>query len=63
MSAKEFIEGLKKLPDFERERIFASPMANEEWREDLLDLMTLSERQNEPTRPIDAVFKDLNIDA
>ena len=44
-------------------RIFASLVENEEWREDLLDLMTLSERQNEPTGPIDAVFKDLNIDA
>jgi hypothetical protein len=63
MSATEFIEGLKKLPDSERERIFASLVENEEWRKDLLDLMTLSERQNEPTRPIDAVFKDLNIDA
>ena len=63
MRAKEFIEGLKKLPDSERERIFASLVENEEWREDLLDLMTLSERQNAPTRPIDAVFKDLNIDA
>jgi len=63
MSATEFIEGLKKLSDSERERIFASFVENEEWREDLLDLMTLSERQNEPTGPIDAVFKDLNIDA
>jgi hypothetical protein len=63
MSVTEFIEGLKKLPDSERERIFASLVENEEWREDLLDLMTLSERQNEPNRPIDAVFKDLNIDA
>ena len=30
MSAKEFIEGLKKLPDSERERIFASLVENEE---------------------------------
>ena len=63
MSAAEFIDGLEKMPASERERIFASLVENEEWREDLLDLITLSERRNEPTRPIDEVFKDLKIDA
>jgi hypothetical protein len=63
MSAAEFIHELEAMSKSERERIFASLVENEEWREDLLDLMTLSERQNEPTRPIDVVFKDLNIDA
>lgn len=43
--------------------IFAGLVENEEWREDLLDLITLSERRDEPTRPIDEVFKDLKIDA
>lgn len=37
-------------------------VANEEWREDLLDLITLAERRAEPTRSIDEVFKDLKID-
>ena len=63
MSAAEFIDGLKNMPASERERIFASLVENEEWREDLLDLITLSERRNEPARPIDEVFKDLKIDA
>ena len=63
MSAAEFIEGLKAMPDAERERIFASLIDNEEWREDILDLIALAERRGEPTRPIDEVFKDLNIDA
>jgi hypothetical protein len=63
MSAAEFIEELKTMPDLEREKIFASLVNNEEWRQDLLDLMTISERRGEPTRGIDEVFKDLKIDA
>ena len=51
------------MPEAEREMIFAGLVENEEWREDLLDLITLSERRDEPTRPIDEVFKDLKIDA
>lgn len=63
MRATEFIDQLRAMPDGERARIFATLVENQEWREDLLDLMTLAERRNEPTRSIDAVFKDLNIDA
>lgn len=63
MSAAEFIDELRAMPDTERARIFATLVENQEWREDLLDLMTLAERREEPTRAIDAVFKDLNIDA
>lgn len=63
MSAAEFIESLKAMPDAERERIFATLIENPEWREDLLDLMTIADRRNEPTRSIDEVFKDLKIDA
>jgi hypothetical protein len=63
MSAAEFIEELRAMPEAERKRIFATLIENAEWREDLLDLLTLSERRDEPTRPIEAVFKDLGIDA
>lgn len=63
MSAAEFLQELKGMPEAEREMIFAGLVENEEWREDLLDLITLSERRDEPTRPIDVVFKDLKIDA
>jgi len=63
MSAAEFIEELKAMSDVEREKIFATLLENPEWREDLIDLMTISDRRNEPTRSIDEVFKDLNIDA
>ena len=47
----------------ERETIFASLVENQEWREDLFDLMTIADRHNEPVRPIDEVFSDLKIDA
>ncbi len=63
MSAAEFLEELKGMSDADRERIFAGLVKNEEWREDILDLITLAERHDEPTRSIDDVFKDLKIDA
>jgi hypothetical protein len=63
MSAAEFIEGLKAMPAEERERVFATLAENPEWREDILDLITISERRGEPARPLDDVFKDLNIKA
>jgi hypothetical protein len=63
MSAAEFIRELRAMPEVDRERIFATLIEDREWREDLLDLITLRERRGEPTRSIDTVFKDLNIDA
>jgi hypothetical protein len=63
MSATQFIEELKAMPEEEREKIFASLAENPEWREDILDLMTIADRRNEPARAIDDVFKDLKIDA
>jgi hypothetical protein len=63
MSAAEIISGLKDMPDAEREQVFADLIANDHWREDLLDLITISQRRGEPTQPIDDVFRDLKIDA
>ncbi len=63
MSAAEFIKALKAMPEVEREEIFASLLADPEWREDLIDLMTIAERRDEPVRPIEEVFRDLKIDA
>ena len=63
MSATDFIDELRAMPEVERARIFATLVENREWREDLLDLMTLAERRDEPTRSIDSVFQDLNIEA
>jgi hypothetical protein len=63
MSAAEFIRELEAMPQSQREEIFASLVDKQEWREDLIDLMTIAERRDEPTRSIDEVFKDLKIDA
>jgi hypothetical protein len=63
MSAAEVIEELRAMSQEEREKIYATLAENPEWREDLLDLMTVADRRNEPTRPINDVFKDLKIDA
>jgi hypothetical protein len=63
MSAAEFIRELKAMPEVEREEIFAILLADPEWREDLIDLMTIAERRDEPARPIEEVFRDLKIDA
>jgi hypothetical protein len=62
MSAAEFIAELKAIPEADRERIFASLVENQQWREDILDLMTITARRTEPTRSVDEVFKDLHID-
>lgn len=63
MSATEFIKELKAMPADERERVFATLAENPEWREDILELITIAERRNEPTRALNDVFKDLNIQA
>lgn len=63
MSAAEFIRELEAMPQAEREEIFASLVDRQDWREDLTDLLTIAERRDEPTRPIDDVFTDLKIDA
>jgi hypothetical protein len=63
MSAAEFIRELEAMPKSERARVFSTLLENREWREDLLDLMTIAVRRDEPARPIDEVFKDLKIDA
>lgn len=63
MSATEFIEELKAMPADERERVFATLAENPEWREDILDLITIAERRNESARSLDDVFKDLKIKA
>ncbi len=63
MSATELLDQLNAMPDAERSTIFASLVENEEWRHDILDLITISERRGEPTRSIDEVFRDLKIDA
>lgn len=51
------------MPDLEREKIFATLLENPEWREDIMDLITIADRRYEPTRSTDEVFKDLKIDA
>ena len=63
ISAREFIEGLKAMPPEEREQVFATLAGNPERREDILDLITISARKGDPARPLDDVFKDLNIKA
>ena len=63
MSAARFIHELEAMSKSERESIFASLAENQEWREDLLDLMMIADRRNEPARRIEEVFRDLKIDA
>lgn len=63
MSASEMLDELNRMPEGERTTIFALLVENQEWREDILDLITIAERRGEPTRPIEDVFRDLQIDA
>jgi hypothetical protein len=61
MSATELIEELKAMPAHERETVFATLAQDSEWRKDILDLVTIAERKNEPTRPLDDVLKGVKI--
>lgn len=63
MSAADLLNELSTLDEKERTAVFARLVENEEWRHDLLDLITFAERRHEPTRAIDDVFRDLQIDA
>ncbi len=63
MSAADLIDELNALPQSDRSAVFARLVENEEWRQDLLDLITIAERRDEDARPIDDVFRDLQIDA
>ncbi len=61
MSVTDLLNELDALPESDRSVIFAQLVENEEWRHDLVDLITIAERR-EPTRSIDDVFRDLQID-
>jgi hypothetical protein len=63
MSAAEFVKHLRAMSKTERDKIFARVVANRQWKEDLLDMITIAERRKEPRRSIDNVFKRLRIDA
>ncbi len=63
MSAADLPIELNALPESDRSVVFAQVVENEEWRHDLVDLSTIAERRDEPTRSIEDVFRDLQIDA
>lgn len=63
MSAADLLIELNALPESDRSVVFAQVVENEEWRHDLVDLSTIAERRDEPTRSIEDVFRDLQIDA
>ncbi len=63
MSATEIIQQIESLPEDELDKVFASLIENEGWREDLLDLLTIEARRNEPSEPMEDVFKELGIQA
>ncbi|HSH39602.1 MAG TPA: hypothetical protein VK993_12535 [Chthoniobacterales bacterium] len=63
MSAADLLDELTSLPESDRSAVFARLVENEQWRHDLLDLITIAERRQEPTRSIEEVFRDLQIDA
>ena len=63
MSAKEIIEQINALPDDELNKFFAGLAENENLREDLLDILLIASRRNEPAEPLDKVFRELGIQA
>jgi hypothetical protein len=62
MNAIEILEAIKRLPQMERENLFSNLAEEEEWQQNLHDLLTIERRRYEPSRPADDVFRDLGID-
>jgi hypothetical protein len=61
MSAAEVIAEIKALPPEERARVIEFLVSDKELREDLQDSLLLEARRDEPSRPLDAVLRDLNL--
>lgn len=61
MSAVEVIAEIKALPPAERDRVIDFLVSDPELREDLQDSLLLEARRDEPSRPLDAVLRDLNM--
>jgi hypothetical protein len=62
MSAAEVIDGIKALPDNERDRVLSYLVADAALREDLQDSITMEARRHEPSRPLADVLTDLGIE-
>ena len=52
-TAEVFWTAFRALPKKEREAVFERLLKDEEFREDLIDLAILEQRQNEPSRSLD----------
>jgi hypothetical protein len=61
MSATEVIAEIKALPEDERDHLLRWLVNDEEFREELLDSITIESRRQEPSRPLDNVLRDLGI--
>ena len=61
MSAAEVIAEIKALPAEERERVLEFLVSDQALREDLQDSLLLEARRDEPSRPLDAVLRDLKM--
>ena len=61
MTARDVIQEIESLPEGERGKVEAWLRAQDEAREDALDLAVLKERENEPTRDFRTVLSELGI--
>ncbi len=61
MRAAEVIAEIKALSPEELDRVIEFLVSDQELREDLQDSLLLEARRDEPSRPLDAVLRDLNM--
>jgi hypothetical protein len=50
-TAEVFLTALRALPKEERQAVLIRIAEDKEWQEDLKDLVVLSQRRDEPSRP------------
>ncbi len=61
MTAQDVILKIESLPEDERTKVEAWLRAQDEAREEAIDLAVLKERENEPTRDFRTVLSELGI--
>jgi predicted nucleotidyltransferase len=62
MTARDVIHEIESLPEGERTKVEAWLRAQDEAREDALDLAVIAERANDPALPFDQVVAKLKKD-
>lgn len=63
MSVTQILDQIRSLPPEQQRELLAGLTTDDALREDLQDLLTFRTRQDEPSRPLQAVLSELALNA